>query len=162
MQRHRQIAAAPERSTSESVGVIRDLIRDSLARAEKLDLDEVDTALDAARPALLALVAGAHLEKHALVLVAASLHASITTVSGDKALTFDENLDALPGAASATTWILYLPTPDPVGAVVARCADTHARLSTAEPPAEADQEQASAASTAADLDLDALMKRSRG
>src|SRR4051794_12668187 len=107
MQRHRQIAAAPERSTSDTVATTSDLIRDTLSRAVKLDLDEVDDALAIARPALLALVAGGHLETHALVLVAASLHLSVTAVSGDRALTLEENLAAVPGAASATTWTLY-------------------------------------------------------
>ena len=162
MQRHRQIAAAPERSTSETVETISELIRDSLARSEHIDLADVDGALGAARPALLALVAGGHLERNALVLVAAVLRLSITTVSGDKALTLEENLAAVPGAASATDWTLYLPTPDPLGALVTSCADAHPRLSTEEPPSADKQERAEKETAAAALDLEALMRRSRG
>jgi hypothetical protein len=161
MQRHREIAAAPERSTSETVETISALIRDSLARSRHIDPADVDDALDAARPALLALVAGGHLEKQALVLAAASLHVSITTVSGDKALTLEENLDAVPGAASATEWTLYLPTPDPLGALVTSCAEKHPRLSTDEPPSADEQDQTAEQSAAAALDREALIRRSR-
>jgi hypothetical protein len=155
MQRRREIAASPERTTSETVEAISDLIRESLARAEKLNLSDIDNALATARPALLALTAGGHLDTNTLVVVAAALHLSITTVSGDRALTFEENLAAVPGAASATEWTLFLPTPDPLAAMVTKVADSHPNLSVAEPPAEnADEKTASAA-----LDLDALARR---
>jgi hypothetical protein len=160
MKRRREIAAAPERSTSETVAVISELIHDTLARSEKIDVAEVDEALDVARPALLALVAGGHLRHHPLILVAAELHLSITSVSGDKAPTLDENLDAVPGAASATEWTLYLPTPDPLGSVVERAAKGHARLSCETPPDDTD-DRATGQSSAAALDLDALLKRGR-
>jgi hypothetical protein len=88
-------------------------------------------------------------------LVAASLHLSITTVSGDRALTLDENLALVPGAASATSWILYLPTPDPVGALVAGAAAKHDCLSTAAPPTDASKEQQASSV----LDLGALARR---
>ena len=102
MQRRRQVAASPERTTSETAETISELIRDSLARADKIDLADVDEALATARPAFLALIAGGHLDAKPLVLVAGALHVSITTVSGDRALTLEENLAAVPGAASAT------------------------------------------------------------
>jgi hypothetical protein len=156
MQRRREIAASPERTTSETAEAISDLIRDSLARAEKLKLSEVDEALVTARPAFLALTAGGHLDSSALVLVAGALHLSITTVSGDRALTLEENADAVPGAASATEWTLYLPTPDPLGGMVTAIAASHPNLSVGEPPAEG--AEASETASAA-LDLDALAKR---
>jgi hypothetical protein len=154
MQRRREIAAAPERSASETIATIGDLLRDTLA-ASTLDLGEVDFALDSARPALLALVAGGHLDRHALVLVAASLHLSVTTVTGDRALALDENLATVPGAASATTWTLYLPTPDPLAATVTAVAKRHERLSAEAPPDDAGTE----AKTASMIDLDAFARR---
>jgi hypothetical protein len=156
MQRRREIAASPERTTSETVEAISDLIRDSLARADKLNRSDIDDALTTARSAFLALTAGGHLDANALVVIAAALHLSITTVSGDRALTLEENLDAVPGAATATEWTLYLPTPDPLAAMVTKVADSHPNLSVAEPPAES--AQASETASAA-LDLDALAKR---
>lgn len=154
MQRRRQVAAAPERTTSEAAETISELIRHSLARAEKIDLADVDEALAKARPAFLALIAGGRLDTNPLVLVAAALHLSITTVSGDRALTLEENLAAAPGAAAATEWTLYLPTPDPLGAMVKGVADSHPNLSVDEPPSDGAAEEASAA-----LDLDALARR---
>jgi hypothetical protein len=156
MQRRRQVAASPERTTSKTADAISDLIRDSLARAEKLNLSEVDEALAVARPAFLALVAGGHLDANALVLIADALHLSITTVSGDRALTLDENLAAVPGAASATECTLYLPTPDPLGPMITATANRHPRLSAAGPPAESSEHPQS---EAAALDLDALARR---
>jgi hypothetical protein len=156
MQRHRQIAAAPERTTSESVGVIADLIRDSLTRSDKLDVATIDDALTTAKPALLALTAGGHLDRDALVVIAAQMHLSITTVSGDGALSLEENLAAVPGAASATEWLLYLPTPAPLTDMVTVIADKHANLSAAEPPEDA---ETTTDRTAAAVDLDALARR---
>lgn len=159
MQRRRQIAASPERTTSETAETVSEMIRDSLARAEKLDLVEVDDALAKARPAFLALIAGGHLDKNALVLVAGALHLSITTVTGDPALTLEENLAAVPGAALATEWTLYLPTPEPLGAMVSEIAKSHPCLSADEPPT--DSADASTPTSASALDLDALARRSR-
>lgn len=157
MQRRRQIAGSPERTTSGTAETVSELIRDSLARAEKLDLADVDDALAKARPAFLALIAGGHLDKNALVLVAGALHLSITTVTGDAALSLEENLAAVPGAASATEWTLYLPTPDPLGALVKEIANSHSCLSADEPPT--DSADASEQASAAALDLDALARR---
>jgi hypothetical protein len=155
MQRRREIAAAPERSTSETVTTIDDLLRDALTASAEVNLDDIDSALDAARPALLALVAGGHLDRHSLVLVAAPLHLSVTTVSGDRALALDENLATVPGAAGASTWTLYLPTPDPLAATVAAVAKQHSRLSAEAPPDDATIE----AKAASIIDLDALARR---
>jgi hypothetical protein len=157
MQRRREVAAAPERTTSETSETISDLIRDSLARAEKIDLTDVDGALATARPAFLALIAGGHLDTHPLVLVAGALHLSMTTVSGDGALTLEENLAAVPGGASASAsdWTLYLPTPDPLGPMVTKVAESHRNLSVGEPPAET----ASAEAASSLVDLDALARR---
>ena len=156
MQRRREIAASPERTTSETVETITVLIRDSLARSVKLDMTNVDDALTTARPALLALTAGGHLDAYPLVLVAASLHLSITTVSGDRALTLDENLDAVSGAASATDWTLYLPKPEPLGAMITSIAGGHANLSVAEPPTESGDSVDRAAGA---IDLEAFARR---
>jgi hypothetical protein len=155
MQRRRQIAAVPARSASETVPTINALLRETLAASPSLPTTEVDEALDVARPALLALVSGGHTDQHPLVLVAAVLHLSVTTVSGDSALTLDENLNPVPGASSATTWTLYLPTPDPLAGLVRATAKQHARLSAEAPPATADAET----KATSPVDFDALSRR---
>lgn len=152
MQRRRQIAAAPARSASETVATVSDLIRETLTVSSDIDAGEIDDALDTARPALLALVSGAHTDRHALVLVAAVLHLSVTTLSGDSALTLDENLAIVPGAATAETWTLFLPAPDPLGDLVRATAAQHSRLSAEEPPSDA----AAETKTASLVDLEAL------
>ena len=96
------------------------------------------------------------LDREPVVVVAALLHLSITTVTGDEALTLEENLAPAPGAASATEWMLYLPTPAPLTAMVTAVADKHANLSASEPP---DDAETSMDQTAAAIDLDALARR---
>jgi hypothetical protein len=156
MQRHRQVAAAPERTTSDAVATIEDLIRDSLTRSDKLDAGTIDDALATAKPALLALTAGGHLDRDALVVVGAQLHLSITTLTGDGALSLAENLAAVPGAASATEWMLYLPTPAPLGELVAAVAAKHPNLTVETPPVDA---ESTADRSAATVDLGALARR---
>jgi hypothetical protein len=156
MRRHRQVAAAPERMTSDAVAAIEDLIRDSLTRSDKLDAGTIDDALATAKPALLALTAGGHLDRDAVVVVAAQLHLSITTVTGDGALSLEENLVAVPGAASATEWTLYLPTPAPLGELVTTVAAKHPNLSVETPPADAESTSDRSAAT---VDLGAFARR---
>jgi hypothetical protein len=127
-----------------------------LVRSPQVDRAEVDDALAAARPAGLALIAGGHLDRQPIVLVGAPVHLSVTTVSGDRALTLEENTD-VPGGASIDEWTLYLPTPEPLGVSVRAVAATHPRLSSDEPPAEAEP----AAQAASLLDRDALARRGR-
>jgi hypothetical protein len=77
-------------------------------------------------------------------------------VIGDGALSLEENLTAVPGAASATEWTLYLPAPAPLTDMVTGVADKHANLSAAEPPDGAESPTDRAAAT---VDLDALARR---
>ena len=50
------------------------------------------------------LVAGGHLDKHALVVVADPVYLNITTVSGIAATNLDEDLGPVPGGATSTEW----------------------------------------------------------
>ena len=86
------------------------------------------------------------------------MHCEITTVSGTAALTAEENLNPVPGAADAETFTIYLPSPDPLGPVVSAAVAGHARLSDATPPAE----PKAAASSAPLIDLEALRKAVTG
>src|SRR4051812_33747696 len=110
MQRRREIAAAPTRSAGETIEVVATLIRETLTRSDNVDPADVDSALAAARPALLGLVAGGHLDDEPLVLVAPPIHLSVTTISGDGALTLEENLQ-VPGGAGVEAWTIHLPAP---------------------------------------------------
>jgi hypothetical protein len=154
MQRRREVAAAPERSAAEAWDAVATLLRETLVCSVHVDDAEVDEALTAARSAGLALIAGGHLDREPLVLVGAPVHLSITTVSGDKALTLEEN-PSVPGGASIEGWTLYLPTPEPLSASVRATAATHSRLSASEPPSDAEH----SAKATSFLDRGALARR---
>jgi hypothetical protein len=156
MQRYREIAAAPCRTTIEAWAVVSQLLADTIDRSPYIDRHDVDAALELARPAGLLLIAGGHLDKTPIVLLCGAVHLSITTVSGEAALTLEENLNPVLGAASASEWTLYLPTPDPVASEVRRIASSSPHLSIKEPPASASK---TAQAEAVSLDRDALLRR---
>jgi hypothetical protein len=160
MQRHREIAAAPERLASETWDTICRLIVDTLARSSSIDGAKVRSELDRVRGVGTALVAGGHLVNDPVVVVADPVYLNITTATGDAAIALDENLDPVPGGASADRWRVYLPTPNPLADIVEAAIDGSSHLSAASPPSP---EQGATASRASDvrtwLDRDALAKR---
>jgi hypothetical protein len=70
--------------------------------------------LRAVKSAVRVLVAGKHLGDDPLVLRAEPLRLELTVVSGDRALSIDEKHGKAPGAATADSWTLHLPTREPV------------------------------------------------
>ena len=158
MLRYRTIAAAPVRSASVTWQVITGLVADTIATSAALSRSEAEQAMSVAAPAGRMLIAGGHLDRHPLTLVAGLVRCEITTVSGTAALTAEESLNPVPGAAAAETFTIYLPSPDPLGPVVSAAAAGHARLSDAAPPTESP----AAASTEPIIDLGALRKAVTG
>lgn len=134
MLRHRTIAASPLRSASESWQVITDLVADTIAASAYLDRTDVIAAMSKAAAAGRMLIAGGHLDRHPLTLTAGSVHCEITTVSGASALTTEESLGPVPGAAGARDYTIYLPSPDPLQDVIAAAVAGHEHLSDGEPP----------------------------
>jgi hypothetical protein len=161
MQRHRQIAAAPERAASETWDVISGLIVTTLERSPDIAGSDVAEVMELAAPVGRMLIAGGHLDRHPLTLVASPVHLSITTVSGSAATVMEENLDPVPGGASAEEWMVHLPTPDPMGDLVRRTAAGSTHLSADVPPTSVVAESELAVSASA-IDLDALARRERG
>jgi hypothetical protein len=147
LERHRKIAAAPQRTSAECWQTIADLIRDSLERSPHISADEIETSLGVAAGIGRQLVAGGHLdrERNVVTIIAADLHLSLSTVSGDKALSLEENLNFVPGAASAEEWTIYLPTPDPLGPTIEKLAAADAHLSNEKPPDSGSEAKSSAA-----------------
>lgn len=155
MLRYRSFAAAPVRSTSSTWQVITDLVADTVATAAALSRSDAERAMAMAAPVGRMLVAGGHLDRHALILVAGQVHCEVTTISGTAALTTDENLNPVPGAAGSETFMIYLPAPEPLAAVVSAAVAGHAHLSDAVPTSP----KTSTAATAGTLiDMDALRK----
>lgn len=133
MKRHRKFAAAPVRSPAQAWDSITALVAATLERSNSIDLFDVSEAMSTAAPAGLALIAGGHLDREPLTLVAGEVHCTISTVSGTTAFDVDENLNAIPGAASATSFTVHLPCPDPHGDLVRCVAGKSPHLSTGEP-----------------------------
>lgn len=134
MLRTRQVAASPVRSASATWTVIANLVADTVAQSSALSRDEAEQALSVAETVGRMLIAAGHLERHPLTLVAGKVHCEITTVSGTAALTFEENLNPVPGAADADSFTIYLPSPEPLQDQVKAATNGHARLSDASPP----------------------------
>ena len=125
MHRYRSVAATPVRAASESWQVIGQLVQDTLERSEHISATDVGNTMQIAAQAGRMLIAAGHLESAPLVLVAGDLHLEITTVSGDQAFSLEENLNPVPGGATATEWTVHLPSDGPLGTairdVVAAC-----------------------------------------
>ncbi|RSS97517.1 hypothetical protein EF919_03495 [Streptomyces sp. WAC02707] len=135
MRRTREVAASPVRSASGTWAVIMDVVADTVAQSSALSRDEAVQAMSAAEAVGRMLIAADHLQRHPITLVAGKVHCEITTVSGIAALTLEENLTPVPGAAGADDFMIYLPSPVPLQEQVKAAADGHARLSDAVPPA---------------------------
>lgn len=155
MLRHRTVAASPVRGASATWQIITDLVADTIAVSAGISRSDAVQAMAAAAPVGRMLIAGGHLDRHPITLVAGLVHCEIVTMSGTAALTVEENLNPIPGAADATTYTIYLPAAAPLAAVVAEAVDGHPRLSDARPPAP---EEKKAGGMGPLVDLDAIRK----
>jgi len=158
MQRHRQVAAAPERRASETWEAIGQLVVATLERSPDIAGSDVAAAMDAASSVGRMLVAGGHLDKHAVVVVANPVYLNITTVSGIAATNLDEDLGPVPGGTTASAWTIYLPSPDHLGDAVRSAITGSSHLSAEEPPAESTTKSANSEGANV-LNLDALAQR---
>ena len=154
MKRHRTIASAPQRSATEAWETIVTLVGATLERSASIEREAVDAACAKAAGVGRMLTAGGHLEQTPVTLVAGELFLEITTVSGAAALELDENLNPVPGGASAEDWKLHLPPCEPLAKLVRRAAKEDAHLSSDEPTKPATK--SAARSSAAALDEVAL------
>jgi hypothetical protein len=134
--------------------VIADLVADTVAQASALSRDDAEQAMSSAEAVGRMLIAAGHLQQHPVTLIAGTVYCEITTVSGTAALTLEENLNPIPGAAGADDFTIHLPSPDPLQEQVKAAADGHARLSNAVPPAP----DTRAASSGPLIDRDALRR----
>jgi hypothetical protein len=157
MQRHRTVAAAPVRSAVATWKVIEDLILETLRPSPDVDDVEVQRTLNAAASIARLLIAGGHLDKEPLVLVAPPIHLSITTVTGDAALQHEELPSSVPGGATVVEWMIHLPRPAPFDSAIRQVAETHPRLSVEEAG-----QAASKSRFLGGIDRDALQQRRDG
>lgn len=157
MQRHREIAASPKRTTAETWEAIGSLVGDTLERSPSIDRAGVDAALKTIDQLGRTLVSAGHLEDHPLTVVAGDLWLEITTVSGSPALTLEENLNPVPGGATATDWTLHVPQVEPMAKLVRAIVNGQDHLSASEPVAPMTTAKATVG-----VDLDALARWARG
>jgi hypothetical protein len=155
VKRHRTIAASPARSAAQTWSTIASLVADSVDRSTHIERGAVEEALRHAGQAGVMLVAGGHLESTPLTLIAGELDVDIETVSGDAALTLEENVNPVPGAAQAKDWMLYVPPVAPLDRVVKRVCSEHPNLSADEPR----REEISKESASSELIDDAALAR---
>jgi hypothetical protein len=134
MLRHRSIAAAPVRGASEAWQVVVQLLVDTLEKSPSIGADTVREELAPLAGLGTALVAGGHLERTPLMLSDEALDVEIRVVTSDAALTVEENLNPLPGGASATTdWTLYLPAPTSLAEAARTAVEDCAHVTTEAP-----------------------------
>jgi hypothetical protein len=147
VRRRRDIPADPTRTSAETAEAIADLIASALPAA---DMAGLAGAANAIRPFLGYLIPGEHLTREPLTLVADKLACDIYTLHGEDAVGA-EDPDSPPGAASATTWSLYIPVPDgaPFTDKEVDAADPHLRAGPAGD--SADKTEAKATPSAAEL-----------
>ncbi len=150
MARHREVASSPARAMAETWGAIANLVAVTLGRSASIHEADVRRAFDLALAAGNALVAGGHLARAPVTVIAAPLYLTISTVSGEKAFKTleDENNSAAPGASTAETWMVYLPKPAGLASLIDEVVSESEHLSSATPPAETQ-----AASTIPAMDL---------
>lgn len=153
MARRRQIAASPVRSAAEAWGVIGDLVASTLSKSPAITDTEVKGVMDALAPAGIALVASGYTESKPIHVVACPLYLTMTTVGGEDAFSAmdDENLNPVPGAATADEWTVYLPKPDGLSALVEEVVRGVDHASTDDPPTEPATKEASADTPTIDL-----------
>jgi hypothetical protein len=146
VKRHREIASSPQRSAGEAWQVITELAADTLERSPDIQRADVEAAMAHCGGVGRMLIAGGHLQTHPLVLLSGELWLEITTVSGDAALTLDENLNPVPGSAAAKEWTLHLPACPPLTKLVEQTAKGDAHLSAEEPSEAVGEAEAATAS----------------
>jgi hypothetical protein len=147
--RHRDIAASPVRTAAEAWAVIRELIAVTLERSDDIDGDDVRRTLDGAAPAGTAVIAAGYTGTADITVVATPLHLTIRTVGGTDAFKAqaDENLNPVPGAATAQDWVVHLPNPAGLASLIEGVVATSAHLSAGTPPPEASEARSSSATT---------------
>jgi hypothetical protein len=129
MVRTRKIAGRPVRSGAEAWDTIADLSAASLASGPNIDETEVRTELGSISGVMGSLVNGKHLDNAAVEVSAGELHLEIFTVSGDAAFKVRENLNPVPGAATASDWEVRVPAPELYQGIVVEAVSKLAHVS---------------------------------
>jgi hypothetical protein len=155
----RTINGSPQRSAAAAWVEIERMVLETLQPAKALDVDVVRGALDALDGLGPMLISAGVLVDSPLALVAAPLHLTISIHMGAGALTGQERLGKVSGAATATEFALYVPDPKPYRSEIHEAAKAHDALhaGNAPQPIAATQQTAGFA-----VDAEALRRISGG
>lgn len=159
--RARTIKGSPERSASAAWAEIDRMLAETLQPATAIDDADVRAALDALASTGRTLIAGGVLSNDPIVLQAIPLQLEITVALGNAALSGEERLGKVSGAAKATEWAIYVPDPEPWSTQVRAAAKSHEALHAGRAPAEPVTKTAALSATVA-IDPDALRRVSGG
>jgi hypothetical protein len=153
MARHRDIAGSPARTAGETWATIGTLVAATLNKSSSITEGAVTSVMNDLSPAGVALVASGYLQKLPVTVVAEPLYLTITTVEGEEAFSTmaEENLNPVPGAATPTTWKVYLPAPVGLSDLVTEVVADSEHASADSPPAEALTKEGSTNNGAFDL-----------
>lgn len=159
MERYRTIAATPVRTASEAWRTGVSLISDTLERSSSIPNGSVADELQPLDGLVPALIAAGHLEEKGLVVLADDLRLTIKFATADAAFAVDENLNPVPGGASATSsWMIYFPQVEHLSDALIAAAKKSTHISTDEPPSSATKEAAGSRASTGVIDLDALRR----
>lgn len=160
--RTRTIKGSPQRSASAAWAELERMVLETLAPAGAIADTDVVAAFSALRTVGPTLVATGVLSDRPVVLRALPLQLEITVSLGNAALTGDENLGKVPGAATADAWTLYIPDPEPYTTQVQDAVAAHDALRAGRAPAAPAPVAAGAVAGGAAVDADALRRISGG
>jgi len=160
--RTRTIKGSPQRSASAAWAELERMVLETLAPAGAIDDSDVADALSALADLGPTLIASGMLSDRAVVLRALPLHLEITVSLGNAALTGQENLGKVPGAATAEGWVLYIPDPEPYTTQVQDAVAEHNALRAGRAPAAPAPTATAAVAAATAVDADALRRISGG
>lgn len=158
MERHRTVAGAPVRTATATWSAITALVIACLEPSPDIDTTEVSAEFAAAAPAGTSLIAGGYLTGARFTVIAGTMRLHIDVATGAEAFDTeaDERLDAVPGAAIATSWTVYIDAPGTLTNIVSKVLAplTHFHSGTA--PAVTDT--SSGRTSGITIDLDALAR----
>lgn len=114
MDRYRSIAGSPVRSATETWSAVANLAAATLARSPRIEAEAVLKEFAAAAGAASALIAGRYVHGDCLTILAGTMRLHIDIADGEAAFAAqdDENLEPVPGAATADSWAVYINPPE--------------------------------------------------
>lgn len=159
MKRYRTIAGSPVRSASDAWDVFKNLLAETLERSSDVSEGSINSELAVLEGIGPALIAGGHLESDGLVLCDAGLHVTFTFAISDAATKVEENLNPIPGGASATkAWTLYIPLPGTLDSSVIAASEKSSHLSVENPPTSTPEAKSNGHKTSSTINLDAFRR----